>query len=401
MLINYFLILIVLLLISGLTLDAGLLEWRQIALQTAADAAAQEGMLGVARNSSTWATDGQTQAAQNGFTNGVNGVMVSMANPPTSGGYSGDSSAVQATISQSVRTIFMGLVNGGTATVAATAVAKVMPTCIWVMGQNSSGSETTLHIASAQLGLSCGVYLNTSTGPSLGADAYSILLATRIRVQGPASANDSQGTVVPLPRFSAAGKNDPLAYITAPTFSSCTYTNTRADNGSYTLNPGTYCGGIEMTSSYVTFNPGLYIVTGGLSWINSSAVGSGVTFFLTQGGGSDYGTVYINDVYVSMSAPTSSSGGGIAGVFLFGDRNWVGHNSQNIAIANSSFTVDGIWYVLNTGISIQYGYFNCNNYCGLEADNIYEYQASVYSNANYAPLSGISPFHYEDGALVQ
>jgi hypothetical protein len=231
MLINYFLLLIMLLFISGLTLDAGLLEWKQIALQTAADAAAQEGMLCLARNNSTWSANGQTQAALNGFTNGVNGVTVTMANPPTSGSYSADSSAVQATISQSVHTVFMGLVNGGTATVAATAVAKVLPTCIWIMGQNSSNSESTLHIASASMGLGCGVYLNTSAGSNMGTDAYSVLFATRIRVQGSSIWNASQGTNVPIPRFGAAAKNDPLAYVTAPTFSSCMAISAAARSG--------------------------------------------------------------------------------------------------------------------------------------------------------------------------
>jgi hypothetical protein len=280
MLINYFLILIVLLLVSGLTLDAGLLEWKQIALQTAADAAAEEAMLCVARNDGTWSANGLTQAAQNGFTNGVNGVSVTIANPPTSGGYTGDSLAVQATISQSIHTVFMGLVNGGTATVAATAVARVMPTCLWIMGQ-SSGSNATLNLSSANLGLGCGAYVNTSSGPTVAVDTFSIFFASRIRVQGAASSGYLAGTVSPV-RYSAAAKNDPLAYVTAPTFTSCTYTNTKADNGTYTLNPGTYCGGIEISSSSVTFNPGLYIVTGGFNWTNSHVTGSGVTFFMTQ-----------------------------------------------------------------------------------------------------------------------
>jgi hypothetical protein len=401
MLINYFLILIVLLLVSGLTLDAGLLEWKQIALQTAADAAAQEAMLCVARNDGTWSSNGQTQAAQNGFTSGVNGVTVTLANPPTSGSYSGDSSAVQATISQSVRTVFMGLVNGGTATVAATAVAKVLPTCLWIMGQNSTNSQTTLHLSSATMGLGCGVYVNTSSGPNLGVDGYSVLLATRIRLQGAASNNDSSGTVTPIPRFGAAAKNDPLAYVASPVFSSCTSTNTTLNNGTFVMNPGTYCGGIEMSGSYVTFNPGLYIVTGGLNWTNSEAHGSGVTFFITQGGGSSYGNVYMDHMYDAMSAPTSSSGGGITGVYLFYDRTWINHNTQNIYIGNSTVSTDGVWYALNTGMTFNYATFTCPNYCGLEVDNIYQNQASVYGYANYTPLSGVSPFHYEDGTLVQ
>ena len=401
MLINYFLILIMLLLISGLALDAGLLEFRAIYLQNAADAAAQEGMLCLSRSDTTWATAGAAQATANGFTNGVNNVTVTLVNPPTSGHYSGDYNAVQATVSQTVTNLFMGLVNGGNSTVAATAVAKVLPTCWWIMGSAGPTSSPIFKVSSASVRPACGVYLNTATGNNLGVDYFSTLTATRIRVLGASSGNTSSGTVSPKPRFGAAPKNDPLAYVTAPTFSSCNYTSFTANSGTYTLTPGTYCNGISMSSSTVTFSPGLYIVTGGLNWQHTQISGSGVTLYLTKGGGYSYGTVAMNYVTGSISAPTASSGGSIKGVFLFGDRTWVNHNNQDLAVSNSTFTIDGIWYTLNDGLSAYNSNVSGTNYLGFVIDNFYTYLGTTRGSANYAPLSGVSPFHWEDGVLVQ
>jgi len=90
MLINYFLFLVALLAFAGLALDTGLMQWRALRLQQAADAAAQEAMYEYARNDSNWSAAGLSLAAQNGFTNGVNGVTVTVASPPSAGLYAGD-----------------------------------------------------------------------------------------------------------------------------------------------------------------------------------------------------------------------------------------------------------------------------------------------------------------------
>ena len=45
---------------------------------------------------------------------------------------------------------------------------------------------------------------------------------------------------------------------------SCDYNNTQLSNGTYTLNPGVYCGGIELKpQAIVTFRPGVYVIRNG------------------------------------------------------------------------------------------------------------------------------------------
>jgi hypothetical protein len=403
MLINYSLIFALLLLFSGLVLDAGMLEWTALHLQTAADAAAQEGMYELARGNAAWATAGKAQATLIGYTNGVAGGLVTLVNPPVSGPYAGDHLAVQATVTQAATNLFMELVNGGKSTVARSAVARVLPTCIWIMNPSSSNAYGQIQIESAGLRpTTCGIYINTRSGGNLRVDGFGILTTSRIRIVGPSSGDGSAGSVWPAPIFGAAQKNDPLAYVTAPTFVSCTYSSMSVTGGTYQVSPGTYCG---FTASNVTinFDPGLYIFTGGLTLQNNSTLnGSGVTLYFTAGGGFGYGTVNITNSALNLTAPTSSSAGGIAGVLMFSDRNWVDHGNQDFKIQNSTLLTDGIWYLPNIGLYLwQCGNFQGTHYLGLVIDNFFQFNGNTYGSADYSTLPGGSPYHYEDGVLVQ
>src|SRR3954469_11449528 len=89
----------VLLAFVGVALDIGYLQWSRRRAQTAADAAAVEGAW-AAFQGDTMVTSGRRGGADNGFTNGTNGVTVTVSSPPTAGSYTGDATAVEATISQ-------------------------------------------------------------------------------------------------------------------------------------------------------------------------------------------------------------------------------------------------------------------------------------------------------------
>jgi hypothetical protein len=112
MTVNYFLILVILLLFAGLGVDAGMLEWRYLQMSTAARAAAISGVIGLQRYGSSGAPYNARQTASlNGFTDGSNGVTVTFQNPPTAGPYANNSYCARAIISQSVATSFMSLVS--------------------------------------------------------------------------------------------------------------------------------------------------------------------------------------------------------------------------------------------------------------------------------------------------
>jgi hypothetical protein len=408
LLINYFLILVALLLFAGLALDTGFIEWKAIQMQNAADSAAMEAMYERYRGNSSWSAAGLAQSAQNGFTNGVNTVSVTVVNPPSSGPYLADSSAFQATVSKTLYSLFMGFVNGGQSTVSRQSVAKMIPTCIWIMDPINSGS-TPLWLLSTSMRPSCGVYVNTATGSDLQVDGFSTLTSSRLRVVGAASGNLSSGTVNPSAKFSAAAKADPLAYIPAPVISSCTYNNIGTiSGGSFTAYPGTYCGGFTINNATVNFSPGLYIIADGLTTNGSTLTGSGVTLYFTKHNSGSYTAVNLNSTNMTMSAPTTSSGGSIPGVIVFFDRGLVAHGSNAyFSVQSSTLVTDGVWYIPNTGLHLYNTNFSGPHYLGLVIDNIYQYLGTTYGSANYSsltsayPSTGGSPFHYEDGVLVQ
>ncbi len=129
MLVNYSLIFVALSLFAGIAVDAGMLERTYIQMQGAAQAAALASSIALQRGGSaaTITSAGQAIAAYNGFTNGSNGVSVTIQNPPASGSYAGNTLALLATITKPVPPSFLGLLNMGKVNVKAQALV-VAPT---------------------------------------------------------------------------------------------------------------------------------------------------------------------------------------------------------------------------------------------------------------------------------
>lgn len=99
-----------------------------------------------------------------------------------------------------------------------------------------------------------------------------------------------------------------------------------------TINPGIYCGGLNLSGD-ITLTPGVYVIDGGDFRINANAnvSGQGVVFFLTGGAAVRFN----GSAEISLSAPTT---GTYSGVLMYGDRDQ--GNAENIfnGTADSSFT---------------------------------------------------------------
>jgi len=284
-------------------------------LQIAADAAALGAAYEMALGKSDWAAAARSDAGLNGFTNGSNAVTVTVQNPPSSGSYAGDSSAIQVIVSKNVPTFLWGfLASSSTVTASAVSSGKPGGDCLYAL--NSSLSRALM--LSGTINASCPVFDNSSNSDALHLDGGSSMTAASIDIVG---SYTNSGTLHSTPVTGVAAITDPIS-TAAPSFSSCNYTNAKMDSstGSKTFSPGTYCGGITLSGSYTaTFQPGLYIVTGGINWNGGSIVnGSGVSFYFTTGGGSSYGQVVISGgVTVTLSAPLDSSAGGIPGILMW------------------------------------------------------------------------------------
>ena len=129
-----------LLFIATTVVGVQLWHLRRVQLQNAADAAALGALCELQRSKADWAAAGKTDAAMNGFRDGFNGVMIVIENPPASGPYLGDTSAVQATITQSIPGHFLGFATRWLPTVSRSTVAK--------QGTNSNRKKV-IHLGSS------------------------------------------------------------------------------------------------------------------------------------------------------------------------------------------------------------------------------------------------------------
>jgi hypothetical protein len=369
------------LLFCGLSLDVGLLRLKQLQMQSAADAGAL----------------------------GVNNVTVTVTWPSNYGDYNGFYDVMHVQITQSVRTIFMGAINGGMVTVSVHSGA-LMPPCAYLMtaaglsgGYAFSGTNKQIN-NDAGTDLRCPVYANGN----MTLDSVSNLDAYAINVTGSASGSSLLGSIFPPPRFNAQTMADPLAGLASPGFSApCTKTAYTVTGGTATLSPGTYCGtsskpGIVLQNATVTLNPGLYIVTGGVHWSNTTVNGTGITMFFTQGNGAGYGQViFDSNSKVYISAPLDSSGGGIPTLLFFCDRNWVQTAAQDFKVDGALFAGDGIWYTTGTGISLlNAGSLYAPDYLAMVTDSLYNESSTLGLFSDFSMVPTGNPFRTR-AVLVQ
>ena len=397
MLVYFALILTTLLAFCGLALDAGLMELKQIQLQSAADAAAIGSVEELERGSSAsaWATAGRADASLNGFTDGQNSTTVSLTNPPVTGSYANNSQAIQATVTQTYTPFFFP--ESVQLSAQATALGGNEP-CSYFLSRVSSTAS--LSLSGSTLNANCTLYM----GSSLSVSSSTAKSSGQFRIAGPASASiiPSSG-VSPLPIFNSSTVRDPLAKLASPVFSGCTHTGGTKYVGNTTIYPGTYCGGLSLgvggTNGNFTMSPGLYIVTGGMTVSGSVVSGSGVTIFLTQGGGSSYGPLSVNQSELYISAPKATGGGAVPSVLIFADRNWT-TGAAAVAFSGSEFQGDGVIYLPETAMLVQGSELYASNYLGIVADSASMSGSEISFKSNYSAASAGDPY---DGnvSLVQ
>jgi len=387
----------VLILLCGLSIDLGRLELIQQRMQTAADSAAVSAELEAERGTENWVSLGQQDASLNGFTDGQNKTTVNVVQFANFGAYNGRYDGLQVTITQQVKTLFMGALNGGYMTATARSVAQITP-CVYLIG--TTLQQYTLDGATGDFkSESCPFNINNSVYTGVAS-----LAPEALNIAGSPGSSSIGGYEWPTPNYNAPAVTDPLTYITQPSLGACNHTSYSLYNVSTntTLNPGTYCGGLNITNSKATLNPGLYVITGGGTWYNSTVTGSGVTLFFTSGGSYGYSKFNISGgSVITLSAPTTSSNGSIAAILVFADRNWVHTNPQDFDIIGSTVTTDGIWYMPGAGLYINNsGVVTGTNYFGIVADNMTTTGTSVRPLNNYSYVSTGNPFRTK-APLVQ
>jgi Flp pilus assembly protein TadG len=368
MLIVAVLSMMVLLGFMALATDVGALFYHKRTIQSATDAAALAGALEgpfAAQDGTTVTAAAKAAATQNGYTDGTDGVVVTVSNPPADGPHTSGANKtdyVEVVISQPVSTIFMGLFGTKAVTVSARAVAGsiINPGCVWTLGKTGTDFSTSGSNVSFP---KCDVYDDSNSSAALILSGSGNLTANAVGIVGNYSEAGSgqilNGTTgKPMrPTTGIAVVNDPLANLQVPTGSTtgCQGNQLFSGTANYVVSPGcygsitnvgtgnvTFSGGgtttingdfVSSTSGTLSFGEGEYIINGNLSLSgNGPLTGTNVSFYVTGGISlSTTGTI-------SLTAPVS---GAENGILFFAARN----DTQPIAISGTStMNLQGIIY---------------------------------------------------------
>jgi Flp pilus assembly protein TadG len=312
---------------AALGTETGLWFYAHQSMQGTADGAAFSAATAYAQgNTTTFTTEARAVAAKYGYVHGSNGTTVTVNRPPASGAYTTNANAVEVVVRQAQRRLFSAVVMSNDIDIVARAVATGTPSNIaCVLGLDTSAANTVQLLNNATLpDPSCGVASNSSsaTGLSLSNNAS---LAGPVASHGGISVSNNSHLTNSLIQSNAAVTPDPYASSNPGTPPACTTQNgAGANNGSRSLNPDTFVGGVGMarfcsglnfTNNFnVTFAPGVYFIDSQLVFGNNAIItGTDVTLVING----NYAISIGNNAHVSLSAPTT---GPTAGIVFFGSR---------------------------------------------------------------------------------
>lgn len=410
--------LVVLLGFAGLATDVGYLRYMKQRMQSAADAGAIGGASELAYGSFT--TAAQNDASKNGFENNVNGVSVTVNNPPKSGQHTLDldptnaHSYVEVIVAQPQPTFFMKALGKNSVDLQARAVGVLKPgPCMVALSSSSSGAFKLTPGGGYAVEVKCGIIIESNSTSALQTNGNT-LTANSIGIVG--GCKDCGANVTPSPtHIDPVANPDPLAYLPNPTPSGTSRANPNISADSHTLQPGIYANGI--TIGYVSGNPGPdvtfaageYYITGGNFTVSSPSTdnnnadglayqhpnlhGSGVFFYIGLSSKVVFPSGnrhFSNSNYGGLSAPTT---GTYAGILFYQARG--NSNDANLSSGlGDGFT--GALYFRDADLKYSNSKPNSAKYMIFVAQTIdfYRDMATVQTiNSDYSDLPGGSPIH--------
>ena len=273
---------------------------------------------------------------------------------------------------------FATMFGKSSADVSATAIALHAPpkTCLYALDP-SIAYAMDIRGSSIVTIQNCGVQVNSNNSQALNVSNNATLTAQSICVDGGAS-----GSTSPPPSTGCPPKPDPLAYLPAPTASSCI-----SAGSSGTLFPGTYCG--NLTLSGTTLNPGIYYIQGGSLSFKGTVSGSGVMFYLDKN--SSFNVT--SSASLSLSGPTSGTYKGIA---FFQARDTPSSTVDTIT-GGGTISIDGTVYVPSAALKLA-GSSGTANVGFIVADTLNTVGSTTFQ---ITATSGVVPDIFTRSYLVQ
>lgn len=296
---------------AGMAVDVGYWEYQQREQQSAADGAAiggaQQLLYTTCPNKSVAEGAAKSDATQNGYTDGSNGVTVTVNNPPSSGPYASDNCAVDVQVTNSsIPTWFARVLGFKTMAVTTEAVAtlsnNVNSPCIYMLNPSQQNDLTNNTIDAP----TCSIVMNNSANFSNSTvDAAYIGYAAGTNNVSGATFKEASPTKM-LPIADPCAEMPGCAYLEAnpPSTAAC---NTQGSFSNQQVPAGCYAS-LTLTNTDTLVANGLYVVNGQFHVNGATITGPSDTIYLTSNASdTNFSTAHLN-----VTAPTTGNTTGVA-----------------------------------------------------------------------------------------
>jgi hypothetical protein len=264
---------------AALALDAALLQQDRRGAQGAADSAALAAASNLFANWRTntgqdpWgaaANEALAAAAANGFNNdGVNS-NVTVNIPPLSGDHVGQAGYVEVIVQQFQQRAFSSIWGSTSVSVQARAVARGMwvPHNIGILVLDPASSGSLTSNGGSSVTTNAKIIVDSSSASATVVTGGGALTAPEFDITGvPGTSTSGGGTINGTVLDNQVPTPDPLAYLPEPDPTNMTVQSKKTvklqNQGSLSLQPGVYQGGINVTGGDLTLAPGIYYMDGG------------------------------------------------------------------------------------------------------------------------------------------
>ena len=359
--------------VTAVGLDGGLLFLQRRQAQSIADAAALAGAYSLysGANFSTAQSAAIAVGTQNGVTISSSQVTQPQAN------------YVAVTVTVTHPRCFSAIWGSGTMSANASAVASASTNAYStaaILVLDPSATAITLSGTTRVTANNGSIIVDSTAKTSILSSGSPSITAPELLLSGGILFSGTNPNNAAVTKTGQASTADPLASIPAPSSTGMTVQSNSAtvfsDSAAHTLSPGVYNGGIFLSgSSTVTLNPGIYYINGGgINLSGSSGIsGNGVFIYNTGGGAinlSGTGNISLNPMTSgtyqgitmfqdrsSTTGATMSGGSNIAntGTFYFPDAKLTLSGTSGASTVGAQIIAKDLTFSGTSGIQVTYG----------------------------------------------
>jgi hypothetical protein len=307
---------------AALSLDGALLHQDRRNAQAAADAAALAAVDNLFLNwrtnqgldpAGTAGNEGLAAAAANGFNNDGVTSSVAVNIPPLTGDHAGQAGYAEAIVQQFQQRRFSAIWSSDAVTVKARAVARGLwiPQNIGILVLDPASSGSLSSNGGSSVTTNAKIIVDSNSPSATTVTGGGVLTAPEFDITGvPGTSTSGGGTINGTVLDNQVPTPDPLAFLPAPDPSTMTQQSKKTvklqNQGSLSLQPGVYTGGINVTGGNLTLASGIYYMDGGGFSFSGTGNLSAQGVMIVNNPGSNSDTVNITGTGTINLSPMTS-----------------------------------------------------------------------------------------------